>query len=75
MTSDPYPEPRGRYKRRGGLNVPVQLTLTKPTSNAVKLNLDSFIDPRNLIINFSWTSPSKGGGRRNEVNPILSTNP
>ena len=28
----------------------------------------------NLIINFSWTSPSKGE-RRNEVNPMWSTNP
>ena len=29
----------------------------------------------NFIINFSWTSLSAEGERRNEVNPIWSTNP
>ena len=51
VTGDPFPDPRGRYKRGGGLNVPVQLTVKKTRIDAVKLkaslakhNVNSYID-------------------------------
>lgn len=31
VTGDAFLDPRGRYKRGGGLNTPVQLTVTLPT--------------------------------------------
>ena len=37
VTGDPFPDPRGRNKRGGRLNVPVRLTVMLPTRNAVKL--------------------------------------
>ena len=36
LTGDPFPDPRGRNKRGGSLNVPVRLTVMLPTRDAVK---------------------------------------
>ena len=36
------PDPRGRYKRGGGLNMPVPLIVALPTRDAIKLKKKLF---------------------------------
>lgn len=51
ITGPPFPDPHGRYRRGGGINVPVRLTIKLARKETIriqsllsKVNVISFID-------------------------------